>query len=96
VYLTYIKPILRVNAEENMNEVFSEEYDTENESISVNIKFIDKLRSIVMGMEMSENEDEIEERRIQAGVTLEIVKTLLNGNPIALYVSKKTSIPLVP
>lgn len=38
---------------------------------------------------MSKNEDEIDDLRIRAGVTLEIIKTLVNGRPIALYDSEK-------
>lgn len=96
VYLTWIKPILEqvdlsdaYCEEDNIYEICDTDVDKEKSSASVLIKLIDNLRNIVLEYEMSEDDDEIEERRIQAGVTLENVKQLLNGQPIAEYDSEK-------
>lgn len=90
--MTWIKPILeQVNLsdvyceEDDIYEVYGTDVDKEKSSTSVLIKLIDNLRNVVLEFEMSEDDDEIEERRIQAGVTLENVKKFLNGQPIAAY-----------
>jgi hypothetical protein len=96
VYLNWLKPILvqadlidAWHGEDNIYDVYVNYVDNERYSTSVLTKLISDLEKIVLEFEMSDDEDVIEERRFQAGVTLELIKTLLNGNPIARYDSEK-------
>lgn len=75
--------------EDDTYDVYGNDVDKERNSMSVLTKLINDLEKIALEFEMSDDEDVIEERRFQAGVTLELIKTLLNGNPIARYDSEK-------
>lgn len=92
VYLNWVKPILvqadlidAWHEEDNIYDVYGNDVDKERNSMSVLIKLIDSLRKIVLEFEISEDEDVIQERRFQAGVTLENIRSLINGHPIAKY-----------
>lgn len=70
---------------DDVYDLYVDYLDKKRHSTSLLTTLIGNLQKNVMEFEMSEDEDVIEERRFQAGVTIELIKTLLNGNPIARY-----------
>lgn len=96
VYFKWIKPILNqvdlgdaYCEEDDIYDVYGNDLDRERYSTSVLTKLISNLQKIVLEFEMSEDEDVIQERRLQAGVTLQNITRLINDHPIAKYDSER-------